>query len=128
MAVRFLPRRRVDLKETHDSQTNRLPRDSHDFVRGGQPPDMNTLRYRQMQGIQCSQWESAEPRDEIQRRDQVIVCDRVNLKKPGANVILKGCKHARLDSLCQFARASAPGKQTAELDNRQTADGRRGCA
>jgi hypothetical protein len=45
---------RGSLKETRDAQTCGLSRIRHDLICGRQPPAMNALGYRQMQGVQGS--------------------------------------------------------------------------
>ncbi len=50
---------------------------------------MHPLRDRQVQGIQGSQRVPAEPGNQPQRRNQMLVSDRVNLKEPAANIIFE---------------------------------------
>ncbi len=84
---------------------------------------MNTLNDRQMQGIQGAQWKSGKLRDQSQRRDQMIIRDRMDLQKTGAGIFLEGSKHTCFDGLCNFARTTTTRKQTPKLNNRETAYG-----
>src|SRR3990172_12638448 len=116
----------VNLEETRDSQASRLPRIGHALVCSGQLPATNALGDRQMQRIQGSQRVLAEACDQTQRRDQVLVGDRVDLQESRANIFLERRVHARFDGPRNLAGPPTPGEKAAELDDGQAADRRRG--
>src|SRR3990172_2411700 len=116
----------VNLEETCDSQASRLSRTGHALVCSCQLPAMNALGDRQMQRIQGSQRVLAEPCDQTQRRDQVLVGNRVNLQESRANIFLERRVHARFDGLRDLACPPTPGEKAAELDDGQAADRRPG--
>jgi len=84
---------------------------------------MDALGYRQMQGIQGPQWVPAEPYDQSQRRDQVLVGDRVHLQESRTHIFLKRGVHARFDGFRDLARPPPSREQATELDDGQAADG-----
>ena len=69
---------------------------------------MNALGNCQVHGVQSAQRESGKPRNQTQRRNQVLIRDWMDLKKPGAGIFLKRREDAGFDGFCNLARAAAP--------------------
>src|SRR5438270_10634993 len=67
----------------------------------------------------------AEPRDQTQRRDEMLIGDRMHLEESRTDILLERGVNTRFDRFRNFACPPPPGEQAAKFDCGQTTDGRR---
>src|SRR5205823_13307484 len=66
-----------------------------------------------------------KPRDQTQRRDEMLISNRVHLEESRTDILLERGVNTRFDRFRDFACPPPPGEQAAKFDSGQATDGRR---